>query len=137
MTSLADLSSRSYKPRLRVLAVDDDFFVRFQIKDFMVSEGFHCDTCSHPEDAMDQLAKSPHNYGLVFMDIEFGGEALGLNAARTIAARRDNGGPSVIGITGVKSLYDYENRAAYGLEDVLAKPLHKWLLINLASAYCG
>ena len=119
-----------------VLVVDDDAYVRRQLLQYMGEADFYCDTCSHPDDALVRIVNAPDTYSLVFMDIRFGDCPLGIEGARNIKSIHTRHKPRIVGITGISQFLQDKEILSYGFSEIIAKPIHKWLIINTAKKYC-
>lgn len=121
-----------------VLAVDDDPWVRHRLEGFLLDAGASFEMCSDPYDALQRCRTRPSFYGLVFMDIRFPGGDFGFEVSKQISLLGNTAQrPAIVGMSGYPNLYRFNGGAEWGMEDILPKPLFKWLVLNMVRRYCG
>lgn len=119
-----------------VLIVDDDEWTRFSVQKHLKEEDISARAVPYPDEALTLCAQTPDAFGLILLDIRFPNGDCGLDYARdfkTVTAGSDCG---VVGITSHMAFLEKGDWTKYGMDDLLLKPLHKWLLVSYAQRFC-
>lgn len=118
-----------------VLIVDDDPWMRRSMTRYLAAEGIDVQSARDPEAAFALWSEDETRFSLVFMDIRFPEGELGFDAARRIKeASREP--PVIIGMTSFDTGGRKDEADAAGMQEVMVKPLFKWLVVNLARRHC-
>ena len=112
--------------KTRVLIVDDDEAVRSTMDEYIQTAGFHSETVSCAEEALDLLENG--DFHVVITDIILP-EMGGLELTKSIKDKKDT---DVIVMTGYSDDYSYEEAINIGASDFVIKPVRlEELLLRL------
>ena len=119
-----------------VLIVDDDEWTRFSVQKHLREERFDARAVPSPEDGLALCAKTPGAFGLILLDLRFPYGECGLDYAQDFKKLTDSVPCGVVGITSHMAFLEQADWTRFGMDDLLLKPLHKWLLVSYARRYC-
>ena len=119
-----------------VLIVDDDEWTRFSVQKHLKEESFHARAVPRLEDGLALCAQNPKAFGLILLDIRFPDGECGLDYARDFKKLTETVSCGVVGITSHMAFLEKGDWTKFGMDDLLLKPLHKWLLVSYAQRYC-
>ena len=116
----------SAKTQVRVLIVDDDVAVRSTMNEYLLNAGYHSDSVSCAEEALELLEKK--SFHVVITDIILPAMG-GLDLTKIV---KKNQGSDVIVMTGYSDDYSYEEAINIGASDFVIKPVRlEELLLRL------
>ncbi len=52
----------------KILAIDDELFIRELVQDFLELENYHCETASNLEQAVQLIESGEHTFALILLD---------------------------------------------------------------------
>ena len=116
----------SAKTQVQVLIVDDDLAVRSTMNEYLLNAGYHSDSVSCAEEALELLQKK--SFHVVITDIILPAMG-GLDLTKIIKKGQDT---DVIVMTGYSDDYSYEEAINIGASDFVIKPVRlEELLLRL------
>ena len=116
----------SAKTQVQVLIVDDDLAVRSTMNEYLLNAGYHSDSASCAEEALELLQKK--SFHVVITDIILPAMG-GLDLTKIV---KKNQGSDVIVMTGYSDDYSYEEAINIGASDFVIKPVRlEELLLRL------
>ena len=116
----------SVKTKVQVLIVDDDVAVRSTMNEYLLNAGYHSDSVSCAEEALELLQKK--SFHVVITDIILPAMG-GLDLTKIV---KKNQGSDVIVMTGYSDDYSYEEAINIGASDFVIKPVRlEELLLRL------
>ncbi|MCA0961560.1 response regulator [Salipiger bermudensis] len=129
-------SSDASSLRKTVLIVDDDEWTRFSVQKHLKEEEFDARAVTFPEEGLALCARNPRAFGLILLDLRFPYGECGLDYAQDFKKLTQSVSCGVVGITSHMAFLDKGDWTRFGMDDLLLKPLHKWLLVSYARRYC-
>ena len=118
---------------MNVLVAEDNEINQFLLKTILESIGCHVDIASNGVEAVKILSENKDKFNLIFMDLQMP-EMNGFQAAEEIRKSISTTIP-IIAVTANAFKEDMDKTIVSGMNDFIAKPYTKEILVNIVKKY--
>ena len=108
----------------KVLVVEDDVTTQFMMCELIETLGYDCSVVSSGTECLSRLSTDDHGINLVLLDLHMPGMD-GLTAARAIREKEPSPERAIpiVAVTADTAFHEPQVAVAYGMTDVLPKPI--------------
>nr|WP_319247431.1 hypothetical protein [uncultured Celeribacter sp.] len=120
-----------------ILIADHDIWTRDALCEYLEPEGIRVALCDAPEEAPPLCLGADPPYQVVFLGVQFSRDDPAYGVAKALHVAMGDTVPAIIGITPFFEHVEAVDWGAFGMDDLLLRPVQKWLVINLVRRFCA